>query len=196
MSNVSTSSVSSTATFADLVNALNMKPNVVRKYISPSCTVNSEAVQRVKAKAQEIGYVPGTRKRKKWIRPANKVFGTREAETKAMEKLRSEGYSNADIALKCGVSHLTVTHRIGRQPADMTAANRKLAGKIASAKTQLRKRYRREQQVREYNEQVEAFNAAAAQLAEQYKQLKKMKSVISKAAKTTSLDMSPLHKLH
>ena len=191
-------------TVYDVAAKLNMKPGTVRSYLAPGCKTKSAAVNRVREAAKAMGYNPKAvvlanhehavaSVKSRWQKtPANKVFASREAETKAMLTLRSEGYSNQDIAVKCGVCHTTVSKRIGAQPAIVTKANHKLGQKIRSAKIQLRKGLAQEQRIREYNAKVEAFNAEAAKLMEQYQQLKKMKP----ASKNAALSITPIQKLH
>ena len=191
-------------TVYDIAAKLNMNPYTVRAYLAPGCKTKSEAANRVRTEAKAMGYDPKAVVRashkhavaasnRKWQQtPANKIFASREAETNAMLALRAEGYSNQDIAAKCGVDRTTVHKRIGKQSAIVTKANRKLGQKIHSAKIQLRKSLAQEQRIREYNAKVEAFNKEAAKLMEQYQQLKKMKP----ASKNAALSVTPIQKLH
>lgn len=206
MSMPSTASVASVTpiTIYDVAAKLNMNLNTVRNYLNPGCKSKSATVARVRETAKAMGYNPIAIKRKnckhaasvynhkQQMTPANSIFASRDAETKAMLDLRSQGYSNRDIAAKCGVCYSTVRNRIGAQPACLTKANHKLCQKIRSAKIKLRNSLAQEQRIREYNAKVEAFNVEAAKLMEQYQQLKKLKP----ALKNATIAITPIHKLN
>ena len=151
--------------------------------------MSAKTVNRVKQAAAELGYniqigrVGNTQWRA--MTPANSVFNSRAAETAAMNKLRSEGHSNAEIAHRCGVDLKTVQLRIGLQPAKITAANRKLAGKVRSAKAQIKKAYAQQQAVAQYNELAAQLNAQLEAAQKMVSQLSSMQKTAVKASKAT-----------
>lgn len=117
--------------------------------------------------------------------PANAVFASRTAETTAMLKLRNLGYSNSEVAHRCGVSLTTVNRRIGDQPAEITAANKKLAGKVRSAKSQIKKNYQSQQLVSAYNAKIEALNAEMAKIKQMTSEIESMQKTAARASKAT-----------
>lgn len=117
--------------------------------------------------------------------PANPVFASRTAETAAMNKLRDQGHSTEEVAHRCGVSVTTVNRRIGNQPAEITAANKKLAGKVRSAKTKIKKTYVQQQAVAQYNELAAQLNAQLEAAQKMASQLSSMQKSAAKASKAT-----------
>ena len=61
-----------------------------------------------------------------------------EARTEQMLKLRKEGMSNAEIAVKIGCCKGTVLRTIGYQPAEMSEANRKMGYQVRKLKNKTR----------------------------------------------------------
>jgi len=102
-----------------------------------------------------------------------------------MLKLRNLGYSNSEVAHRCGVSLTTVNRRIGDQPAEITAANKKVAGKVRSAKSQIKKNYQSQQLVSAYNAKIEALNAEMAKVKQMASEIESMQKTAAKASKTT-----------
>ena len=124
------------------------------------------------------------------LSPANSVFASRDAETAAMFQLRSSGHSDAEIALRCGVCVQTVVKRIGHQPAAITSANKKLAGKVRSAKLKIKKAYVQQQAVAQYNELAAQLNTqleTAHKMATQLSSMRKSAVLASKATGTPLL---------
>lgn len=134
---------------------------------------SQSTVSKVMQAAQEIGYNAQTalkygRGRRS---PANSVFASREAETTAMQQLRKSGHTDAEISHRCGVCYQTVVNRIGTQPAELTKASQKLAGKVRSAKAGIKRAYVQQQCIQEYN-------ALAAQLNEHMLEAQKLQASI------------------
>jgi transposase len=121
--------------------------------------------------------------------PANSVFESRTAETAAMTALRAQGHSNAEIAHSCGVCRYTVKKRIGEQPAELTHANKKLAGAIRSAKCRIKKAYQAQQQIAQYNELAAKLNKQLEEAKATATQLKAIQSSAKKAAKITGMQL-------
>ena len=147
--------------------------------------VSAKTIAKVKKAAAELGYNVAATYNIRQHTPANKLFATRDAETAAMLKLRSEGHSNPEIAHSCGVSIPTVNKRIGDQPAEITAANKKLAGKVRSAKNQIKKNYQSQQLISAYNSKVEALNAELAKVKQMASEIESMQKSAAKASKAT-----------
>ena len=107
---------------------------------------SSATVQRVRSIAERLGYDSTAARAsagkkggaKPRTAPANSLFTSRDAETKAMLKLRTEGHNNAEIAHRCGVTRQTVHKRIGAQPGELTKASMKLAGATLKAKSKIK----------------------------------------------------------
>lgn len=102
-----------------------------------------------------------------------------------MKALRSEGYSNADIAKKLGMSYNAVLRRIGYQPTRTTKANHKIGCTVYQEKRALKSESRKDYQskaklISEYNQKVNQLLAQAKELTE----------ILSKLPK--DLDVQPL----
>lgn len=190
----------------DIARKLNIPISTVRAYLRPGYNgPETKTVKRIREAASQMGYnsravasatavkLNTSENRLKY--PANKIFESREAETKAMMDLRAQCYSNLEIAQKCGVCHSTVKARIGLEPANIASAHRMLAGKIRSAKRQMRLRLASETKLAEYNAKVEAFNAEAAKLIQQYQQLKQLEAAAQKMAVAIKLKAATPTKL-
>lgn len=94
----------------------------------------------------------------------NGNFHTKAEETKRMEELRKQGFSNAEIAKKIGRGRQTVYDRIGKQPKEMTMQNIAIGKKIQAQKNAARKQYVINQPIIEYNKKVEEMNKVKAEL--------------------------------
>lgn len=160
-------------------------------------------VEKVKAAIKELNYDPkkalrtsmANARAKKHNGPANSVFASRDAETAAMEQLRRSGYSNNQIAKKCGVSYSTVKNRIGTQPKNMTQANLRLAKRHASAQRQIRLRLAQQNTIAEYNKKVMSFNAELEKLKVAYDQINSLKTEAGKASKACKTPLVQINKL-
>lgn len=117
--------------------------------------------------------------------PANPVFKSREAETMAMAQLRKTGHSTAEVAHRCGVCIETVNKRIGRQPAEITAANKKLAGQVRSAKAKIKKAYQQKQTILEYNALADKLNAQLLEVQKLQSELLSKQKAAQTASKAT-----------
>jgi len=147
---------------------------------------SASTVAKVQKVAKELGYsneyVTINHPSK---RPANSLFSSRDAETAAMLKLRSEGHSNPEIAHRCGVSYEVVRRRIGCEPAELAHANHVLSGKVRSAKNQIKKNYQSQQLISAYNSKVEALNAELAKVKQMASEIESMQKSAAKASKAT-----------
>lgn len=121
--------------------------------------------------------------------PANSIFASRDAETAAMLKLRGEGHSNPEVAHRCGVCVTTVHKRIGCQPTAISSANRKLAGKVRSAKAKIKKAYVQQQTVAEYNELAAKLNAQLEEAKKMATELSAMQKKAKVASKATNVPL-------
>lgn len=164
---------------------------------SLSARYSKDTQKKVLSVAKALGYDHNTSRRaqaqyatsvstfKRQNRPANPVFDSKTSETTAMIKLRSEGCSNPEIARRCGVSIRTVHNRIGDQPDEITAANKKLAGKVRAAKNQIKKNHQSQQLVSAYNTKVEELNAEMAKVKQMASEIESMQKSAAKASKAT-----------
>lgn len=156
---------------------------------------SAATVAKVQKAAEELGYTKETAmlNRKygssfcKRNSPANSVFATRAAETAAMTQLRRTGHSDVEVAHRCGVSKNTVLRRIGHQSAEITAANKKLAAQVRSAKAKIKKAYQQKQTILEYNALADKLNAQLLEVQKLQSELlskQKAAQTASKATKT------------
>ncbi len=88
-----------------------------------------------------------------------------------MRKLRSEGYSNADIAKRMSISHGSVLRRIGRQPKHTTSSNLKIGHTIHNQRLALKSSARTDYQnkaklISEYNKKVNQLLLQAKELTD------------------------------
>ena len=141
---------------------------------------NGRAVQQMNAK-RVAALKLGTHKKT----PANPVFASRIAETNAMLQLRKSGHSDKEVAHRCGVCPGTVIKRIGRQPAEITAANKKLAGQVRSAKAKIKKAYQQKQTILEYNALADKLNAQLLEVQKLQSQLLSKQKAAQSASKAT-----------
>lgn len=160
-------------------------------------------IEKVKAAIEALNYDPkkvlrtsaANARAKKYNSPANSVFASRDAETAAMEQLRRSGYSNNQIAKKCGVSYNTVVNRIGAQPKNMTLANKRLAQRHASAQRKIRLHLAQQNTISEYNAKVKSFNAEIEKLKVAYDQINSLKTEAGKASKACKTPLVQINTL-
>ena len=116
-------------TQAMIAKKMGVSPATVSHCLNGYSSMPASTIALVKATAKEMGYK--TLSERKALRQQKKEedyllshnFPSREVETRRMEYLRAQGYSNADIAKAIGRGKMTVYRRIGSQPKDMTSAN-------------------------------------------------------------------------
>lgn len=179
----------------DIAKALGLSAGSVRNALSPNgnSTLSAGTIEKVKTCAQQMGYDPKlARKWKSRTAPTNSVFASRDAETSAMKQLYKSGHSSKETAHRCGVSVNTVLKRIGRQPAEITAANKKLAGQVRSAKAKIKKAYQQKQTILEYNALADKLNAQLLEVQKLQSQLlskQKAAQTASKATKTKLVEI-------
>lgn len=160
--------------------------------------VSAETAEKIRQAAKQLGYQKssayhncGRNMRKA---PANPIFASREAETAAMRRLYQSGHSSAETAHRCGVNVTTVRRRIGDQPAEITAANKKLAGKVRSAKAQIKRNYERQQLITAYNAKIEALNAEMEKVSKMASEIEAMQKKAASASKATGTPLLRLLK--
>lgn len=174
----------------DIAKALGLSAGSVRNALSPNgnSTLSTDTIEKVKTCAQQMGYDPKlARKWKSRTAPTNSVFASRDAETSAMKQLYKSGHSSKETAHRCGVSVNTVIKRVGHQPAEITAANKKLAGQVRSAKAKIKKVYQQKQAIMEYNALADKLNAQLLEVQKLQSELlskQKAAQTASKATKT------------
>ena len=164
---------------------------------SKAARYSQSTVEKVRAAVQQLGYNPNhqhvqsvTAERRRIRKaPTNNIFKSREEETATMLKLRSEGHGNVDVSRKCGVSLPTVNRRIGAQPAEITAANLKLAGAVKTAKCRIKRAYQAQQHIAQYNELAAKLNKQLEEAKATAVQLKAIQSSAKKAAKITGMQL-------
>lgn len=76
-----------------------------------------------------------------------------------MAELRNEGFSNAEIAKRCGVCLQTVYTAIGCQPSSMSRLNHKTGLAMWSMRVQTRKRNHEAMLIENANKKIAFFNA-------------------------------------
>jgi len=199
--NLGTSAIQSrVSTIADVAAKAGVTIQTAKRYLYTDS--GSEAIRaKVRAAAQELGYNGkecmkanarrtaarnvGTKKKT----PANPVFASREAETAAMQQLSKAGHSTAEVAHRCGVCKATVVKRIGKQSADVTAANKKLAGQVRSAKAAIKKAYQQKIAVQEYNALAAKLNAHVLEAQKMQTSLNEMQKKATAASKATKVPL-------
>ena len=119
-------------------------------------------------KAAELGYISESDKvlAKAKHRYYGGNFTSKEEEVERMKELRSQGYSNAEIAAKVGRSAVTVFKAIGKGDPALAKMNRIRACHHRAEKNRDRRAYIVAKKVLEYydkkNEYIEALKKAAA----------------------------------
>ena len=133
-------------------------PTNVKQKLCPECGNNARA-EYMKAKDKRRW-----EKKKAESYWFNGNFHTKAEETKRMEELRKQGFSNAEIAKKIGRVYQTVYKRIGKQPEEMSKQNVALGQIIRAQKNAMRKQYVINKPIIEYNQKVEELNKVKAEL--------------------------------
>lgn len=103
--------------------------------------VNLETAEKIRMYAEMVGYEKTPNYVTRHLVFLEELGNFRSAaEFKAhMLKLRDRGYTNAEIAHKCGVTYNTIRLYIGKQPKEYTAESMRIAGEYAKAKNAARK---------------------------------------------------------
>lgn len=148
---------------------------------------SKSTVSNVRKIASNLGYEQNVDRKRRV--PANPVFASRAAETEAMEQLRKTGHSDAEVAHRCGVTIQTVIRRIGKQPAVITAANKKLAGQVRSAKAKIKANYQQQQLVTNYNLVAAKLNAQLLEAQKMKASLESMQKQADAASKATKMPL-------
>lgn len=119
-------------------------------------------------KAAELGYISESDKvlAKAKHRYYGGNFTSKDEEVERMKELRSQGYSNAEIAAKVGRSAATVFKAIGKGDPALAKMNRTRAAHHRAEKNRDRRAYLVAKKVLEYydkkNEYIEALKKATA----------------------------------
>jgi len=130
----------------------------------------SETIDLIRKTAEKMGYDPafarGKGFREMYLTP--KRFSSHEEETKYMLYLRTEfAMTNAEIAKKVGVCYLTVLHRIGPQPKELTKMSHILKGERIVRRNQARRQVLLSQKITKFEQfqrEMSEIDARAAQL--------------------------------
>lgn len=122
---------------------------------SAPTTLSPATVQQIRDVAAEMGYDATPYHPKGYLHRSN--FPSPEVELERMEILRSQGYSNADIARKTGTSYQRVLYRLGKQPKAITKMNCSASAIGRHLRSIQRERYQLQPKLEEYS-------AAQAQL--------------------------------
>lgn len=122
---------------------------------SAPTTLSPATVQQIRDVAAEMGYDATPYHPKGYLHRSN--FPSPEVELERMEILRSQGYSNADIARKTGASYQRVLYRLGKQPKAITKMNFAASAIGRHLRSIQRERYQLQPKLEEYS-------AAQAQL--------------------------------
>lgn len=122
---------------------------------SAPTTLSPATVQQIRDVAAEMGYDATPYHPKGYLHRSN--FPSPEVELERMEILRSQGYSNADIARKTGSSYQRVLYRLGKQPKAITKMNCTASAIGRHLRSSQRERYQLQPKLEEYS-------AAKAQL--------------------------------
>ena len=122
---------------------------------SAPTTLSPATVQQIRDVAAEMGYDATPYHPKGYLHRSN--FPSPEVELERMEILRSQGYSNADIARKTGTSYQRVLYRLGKQPKAITKMNCAASAIGRHLRSIQRERYQLQPKLEEYS-------AAQAQL--------------------------------
>lgn len=195
MSTAANTATSKRVTLHDVAAKAGVSYNTVSKCITKKDSAYSkDTVAKVRKAASELGYKPRRLGENKFAPTNSIVFKTREEETAAMLQCRNSGMSNEEVARRCGVDYQIVLNRIGNQPAEITSANKKLAGRVRSAKVKIKKAYVQQQTVAQYNELAAKLNAQleeAKKMATELSAMQKKAKVASKATGTPLLRLLP-----
>lgn len=114
--------------------------HTVERVLCKHLPVSESLAATIREYAEKVGYVPVTKSMAKRARFLEEIgFGTAEQLEEHMKMLRERGYTNAEIAKKCGVSYNTALLYIGKQPKEYTAESMRIAGEYAKAKNAARK---------------------------------------------------------
>ena len=146
--------------------------------------VAKSTVERVQAKAREMGWIPRSERpapdKRRWC---NTVFESRQKMVETMLDLRKSGYGNTTIAKKCGVVTVTVRRNIGPTPPSLMHHNRVVAQALRTQKNAARKLYLRNLPVAEYNDKVAIYKKLEAEAAEAKRKAEEAKAQAEEAAK-------------
>lgn len=138
-------------------------------------TMSEERAESIRERVEALGYIkPGTPefkalqdeiRRMDYLKYRN--FPTKAHETRRMEELRKQGYSNAEIARMVGRCVNTVANRIGRQGKEYTDVSHKMQGKEHRIKAQARRE-------RVYQAELERIRQEENEIAEKRRMMEAM----------------------
>lgn len=116
-------------------------------------------------------------------------FPSKEAETRRMLYLKEQGMSNADIGKAVGRCYRTVLNRIGKQPEDVTNANKVYGAKLRAQKNAHRRLVAADHTVNTYNGMVTELAEVKAKVVLIEGQVKAMLPKVKEAAKISQVKM-------
>ena len=208
MNNMPVAVSSNPVTAAMIAEKLGLSKNTVHNCMCAADCARypKKTVDLVRKTAEEMGYDPkearaagirnyyaktaADRKAKKeaaYLLTHN--FPSKEAETKRMIYLREQGYSNADIGRAVGRDYKTVLVRIGKQPEDMSVANRIQGQKNRAARNNQRRQYVADHTVRTYNGLVTELAEVKTKIAKLETDVQRIKPDAIQAAKISTIKM-------
>ena len=150
-------------------------------------SAKAEAKAKAKAERKEQRAAAKAKKEADYLLTHN--FPSKEAETKRMEYLRAQGYSNMEIAQKVGRCYVTVYRRIGVQAEDMSIANRIQGQKNRAARNAQRRQYVADHTVRTYNGLVTELGDVKTKVAKLETEVQQLKPAALQAAKISQIKM-------
>lgn len=144
------------------------KTGTFQKYC-PECAVAQKKMYQKKYHGRSMNYHNGN-------------FKTRDEEIARMNELRTQGYSNSEIAKAIGRSDRCVLANIGKQDPELSKQNIAMAAHIRAQKNAARKQYIINKPIREYNKRVEQHNKMKEEIAKIEAELRPQTPAIEKAA--------------
>lgn len=162
-------------TFRDISARTGFSVVSVQKALGSAPTTLSPAtVQQIRDVAAEMGYDATPCHPNGYLHRSN--FPSPEVELERMKILRSQGYSNTDIARKTGSSYQHVLRRLGKQPKAITKMNCYAGATIRHLHSFQRERYQLQPKLDEYSAaqaQLEQLQAEEAALRAKVVQLRR-----------------------
>lgn len=212
MNNMPVAVSSNPVTAAMIAEKLGLSKGTVWQCMSKKSSkkYSQKTIDLVRKTAEEMGYdskkamVEGGRSgiKMRWERTAEERkakkeaayllthnFPSKEAETKRMTYLREQGYSNREISKSVGRSYQAVLDRIGKQPVDMSVANRIQGQKNRAARNNQRRQYVADHTVRTYNGLVTELAEVKTKIAKLETDVQRIKPDAIQAAKISTIKM-------
>lgn len=150
-------------------------------------SAKAEAKAKAKAERKEQRAAAKAKREADYLLTHN--FPSKEAETRRMLYLQSQGVSNADIGKAVGRSYQTVLRRIGKQPDDVTKANLRYGANLRAQKNAHRRLVAADHTVNTYNGMVTELAEVKAKVVLIEGQVKAMLPKVKEAAKISQVKM-------